>query len=98
MKSPFQQAKDIKQANAKSPVIKTTCKAATETADKPTTVFDTTHTGYNSVDTLTNCPVCGVTMTPATIETLDGRQVPVNYCLRHRTCLPTGLTDTGSKQ
>lgn len=62
-----------------------------EVADKPTTVFDPHHSGYNSLETLTNCPVCLVEMTRVNITTKDGRVVPVNYCLRHRTCLPLPL-------
>lgn len=88
-KTPFQIAREVKNSNRTSKVIKT--KRPTELADKPTTVFDTSHSGYNSIDTLVNCPVCGVVMTQAVIDTIDGRKVPINYCLRHRTCLPTGV-------
>lgn len=62
-----------------------------EVADKTTTVFDPHHSGYNSLETLNNCPVCLVVMTQATVTTVDGRKIPINYCLRHRTCLPLPL-------
>lgn len=89
-KTPFQLARENKLKNQRSKVIKTRSRT-TETADKPTTVFDANHTGYNSIEALTKCTVCNAQAVPGFIDTIDGRLIPMNYCLRHRTCLPTGV-------
>lgn len=91
-KSALQMAKSVAlkarqdKANA-TQVIQGTSQNA-ELAERPTTVFDTKHTGYNALDNLTKCPVCLADMVLSTVNTPDGREVPVAYCLVHRTCLP----------
>ena len=87
--SPIQLAK---QTKAKSKILNGRTKVVA-TNTKVTTVFDPTHSGYNSLDSLETCPICLVSTTKATIRTVDGREIPVAYCLRHRSCLPLPLGD-----
>lgn len=86
--SPLELAKQLK---AKAKTNGRTKTIATNT--KVTTVFDPDHSGYNSIDSLDVCPICFVRTTKATIRTQDGREIPVAYCLRHRSCLPLPLGD-----
>ena len=82
--SPLQLAKQRK--NDAQVKLGRTKVVATNT--KVTTVFDPDHSGYNSLDSLETCPICLVSTTKATIRTADGREIPIAYCLRHRSCLP----------
>ena len=88
-KSPLARALQAKRKAKQNRGVKV---IATNT--KVTTVFDPNHSGYNSLDSLDVCPICLVTNTRAVIRTVDGREIPVAYCLRHRSCLPLPLGDT----
>ena len=79
--SPLQLAKSLKKVERKPSRSKVV-------ATKPTTVFDATHEGYNTLDSLDHCPVCLMSNSKATLTTADGRKIPVSFCLRHRICLP----------
>lgn len=89
--SAFQQVKKFKRDNTQVINCKTKVK---EVAEKTTTVFDPKHSGYNAVDSLHKCPVCLADMIKSTVSTSDGREVPVGYCLLHRTCLPQLVENT----